>query len=240
MNLIQSNIKTMSSREIAELTKKEHSNIKRDISAMILQLNYPYLMLKDCPDFNPSELKGHNVTIKPFTHNGNMYEEFQLDQDMSLLLATGYSVTLRQTLIKRWRELEQSQAPVIPQTYAAALLEAGRLAGIVEEQGEQLAIAAPKVAFVDNYVASTGNKGFRQVCKLLKVKEPEFREFLEGKKIMYKLAGEWSAYQNHIDAGRFYVTTGSFKAHAYTDSKFTPKGVEWIAGLWAIDKIKNT
>ena len=56
----------------------------------------------------------------------------------------------------------------IPQTYAAALLEAGRLAQLNEQQAEQLAMAAPKVEFVDKYVtADSGSKGFRQVAKLL-------------------------------------------------------------------------
>src|SRR5690625_4106329 len=62
-------------------------------------------------------------------------------------------------------------APAIPQTYAEALLEAGRLAKITEEQAAQLAIAAPKAEFVDKYVESTGLKGFRQVAKLLKANE---------------------------------------------------------------------
>ena len=51
---------------------------------------------------------------------------------------------------------------------------------------------------------------------------------------MYRLGGEWHAYQNHIDAGRFDVKTGSSDSgHAFNQTKFTPKGVNWIAGLWA-------
>lgn len=66
-----------------------------------------------------------------------------------------------------------TQEEAIPQTYAQALLEAGRLALQVEQQEAALALAAPKVQFVDSYVqASTGSLGFRQVCKLLGVKEP--------------------------------------------------------------------
>ena len=98
----------------------------------------------------------------------------------------------------------------------------------------QLAIAAPKAEFVDKYVEATGLKGFRQVAKLLKANEARFREFLIDKKIMYRLGGEWHAYQNHIDAGRFDVKTGSSDSgHAFNQTKFTSKGVNWIAGLWA-------
>lgn len=123
----------------------------------------------------------------------------------------------------------------IPQTYAQALLEAGRLALQVEQQEAALALAAPKVEFMDNYVqASTGSLGFRQVCKLLKVKEPAFREFLLAEKIMYYLGGTLTAYQNHLDAGRFEVKTGVANSeHAYSSTKFSAKGVTWVAGEWA-------
>lgn len=57
---------------------------------MILQMNY-----QDCPIFNPSELKGHGITISSFNHAGNMYDEFNLDHDYSLLLVSGYNVNLR-------------------------------------------------------------------------------------------------------------------------------------------------
>ena len=50
----------------------------------------------------------------------------------------------------------------------------------LEQSQAQLAIAAPKAEFVDRYVESTGNLGFRQVAKLLKVKETDLREFLIG------------------------------------------------------------
>lgn len=100
--------------------------------------------------------------------------------------------------------------------------------------------AAPKIAFVERYVESTGLKGFRQVAKLLKANESRFREFLLDKKIMYRMGGEWQAYQPHIDAGRFEVKAGtSDSGHAYNQSKFTPKGVNWIAGLWAQHNLKG-
>ena len=98
----------------------------------------------------------------------------------------------------------------------------------------QLEIQAPKVAFVDKYVAGNGNKTFRQVTKLLGANERKFRDFLKKEKIMYKLNGEWLAYQNHIDAKRFHNNTGiSESNHTFTRSLFTPKGVEWTAGEWA-------
>ena len=103
-----------------------------------------------------------------------------------------------------------------------------------------LALAAPKVEFVDRYVtADTGAKGFRQVCKLLKANEVRFREFLAEERIMYRLNGDLVAYQPHIDAGRFECKTGEANGHAFSRCLFTPKGVEWVAGEWAKRQVRD-
>ena len=140
-------------------------------------------------------------------------------------------------------DMKVEQQYQIPQTYAAALLEAGRLAMELEQSQAQLAIAAPKAEFVDRYVESTGNLGFRQVAKLLKVKETDLREFLIGNKVMYRLAGVMTPYADHIDTGRFVVKAGMAEhgesSHAYSQAKFTPKGVEWLAGELAKHEAKK-
>jgi len=48
-----------------------------------------------------------------------------------------------------------------------------------------------------------------------------------------------AAYQNHADAGRFIVKTGVAPntEKAYTTTKFTPKGINWIAGEWGKYKL---
>lgn len=132
-----------------------------------------------------------------------------------------------------WKRLKGATG--IPQTYAEAL----RLAA---DQAEQLALAAPKVEFVDRYVtADSGSKGFRQVAKLLNANEKAFRAFLSDSKIMYKLGGEWMPYQCHADAGRFEVKGGvADNDHVYNSALFTPKGINWIAGLWAQHCLNNT
>jgi phage antirepressor YoqD-like protein len=56
---------------------------------------------------------------------------------------------------------------------------------------------------------------------------------------MYRMGGEWQAYQSHIDAGRFDVKTGTSEGgHAFNQTKFTPKGVTWVVGLWAQYKLE--
>lgn len=181
------------------------------------------------------ELAGDHYTKSAVKNpNGTESVIYDLTMDQCALLSMRESRSVRRQVLAKLKELESRQHVTLPQTYAEALLEAGRLAQIADEQAARLAIAAPKVEFVDRYVDATGLKGFRQVAKLLGANEARFREFLVDRKIMYRLGGEWTAYDNHFDAGRFDVKTGSSDSgHAFNQAKFTPKGVNWIAGLWA-------
>ena len=81
------------------------------------------------------------------------------------------------------------------------------------------------------------------MAKLLNVKETELREFLISNRVMYRLGGALTPYAEHIDAGRFEVKAGladhGDAAHAYQQAKFTPKGVEWLAGELAKAEAKN-
>ncbi|GLS27748.1 Rha family transcriptional regulator [Marinibactrum halimedae] len=126
-------IKTMSSREIAELTGKQHGHIKRDIEKLCTDLNHP------------------NLDSSNYVHNGNTYTEYHLDKELTLTLITGYNPNLRRVIIKRWQELEQLEKPVIenkpriaPAQHAAAQLsgyiEASKLLGTAPEMAKAIAV----------------------------------------------------------------------------------------------------
>ena len=192
MNLVKLNeVKTMTSQEIAKLAGKEHKHVLRDIRSMLDELYLPGGM----PNFE-------HTYVHP--QNGQCYAFFKLDREHTDCLLTGYSAKARMMVIKRWQELEAQQAPTfeIPSTLSGALMLAAKQAEQIEQQQAQLALAAPKVEFVDSFVtASSGSMGFREVCKLLNVKESTFRKFLESEKIVYKLSGGKMPYANHMDAG---------------------------------------
>lgn len=112
---------------------------------------------------------------------------------------------------------------------------------VIDRKSQELAAAQQTIAanahkshFFDNYAYCGGSLGFREVAKLLKAKEHEFRAFLCAKRYMYQLSGQWMAYAQHLDAGRFEVKTGTAERNNYAFAKtvFTPKGVQWIAGEW--------
>lgn len=217
LQIIQSDQITMGTREIADMLGKNHSDIKRSADRL-----------------SAAGILTQPLAELPFEHRGNTYTEYRLAKRDCLVLVAQNCPEFTAVIVDRWQELESQQAPRIPQTLSEAL----RLAADLEDQKnalqQQLTMAAPKVEFVDKYVSATGNIGFRQLAKLLKVKEPELRAFLFDQKIMYRLGGNLTPFQNHIDAGRFEVKAGMADHgdtnHAYSQAKITPKGVEWLAG----------
>ena len=207
--------------------------------------------LKKVPQVLGQELAG-KFSCKFVVATGNGGERtspgYRFPKREACLMAMSYSYELQAKVFDRMTALEQSgqnRAPTIDSHEGALLalqqMTTHQLALIQENKrtAAELALAAPKVAFVDRYVAATsGEKGFREVCKLLGANELEFSEFLARAKIMYRLAGKMTPHAEHLAAGRFKVKTGTAprNEHAYAQAKFTPKGVEWIAGLWGKHK----
>lgn len=214
---VSKSVVTMSSREVAELTGKRHTDVKRDIEVMMAQLN------EDVSKFAHTYLDSMNRT----------QTEYLLDRDHVECLLAGYSAVIRMKVIRRLRELEDKNQ--IPQTLPEALRLAADLAEEKQQLENQLSIAAPKVEFVDRYVKANGSMTFRQVAKLLNAKEHEFNCFLLDQHIMYRLNGALTPRHQHSDLGRFEVKTGTntINNHAFAQSRFTPKGVKWVGGLWA-------
>ena len=216
---------TMSSRMIADLTGKRHDHVLRDIRAMFEQLEVS-------PNF------GEKVEAT----GGRPSSVYHLNRDYTDCLLTGYSAKARMQVIKRWRELE-SHSFDLPDFTNPAIAARAWADEVEQKQAAllQLESAKPAVEFVERYVsADSGSKGFRQVAKLLNANERELRQFLSDEKIMYRLAGEWMPYGNHIEAGRFEVKTGvADNEHAFNVAKFSAKGINWIAGKWAIHCIQE-
>ncbi|WP_454833520.1 phage antirepressor KilAC domain-containing protein [Rahnella aceris] len=215
-SLLSGKVVTMSSREIADLVQSKHSDVKRSAERLAVGgvLTAPLAQFE-------------------FEHNGNRYFEYRFNKRDSLVLVARLSPEFTAAVVDRWQELESKSQ--LPQSLPEALRLAADLADEKLALESQLALAAPKVEFVDQYVMAKGSMGFRAVCKLLHAKEPEFRMFLLEKDIAYRLEGQLTPKANHLEAGRFEVKTGTNpnSKHAFRQARFTAKGVEWVAGLWA-------
>ncbi|MBZ5486934.1 phage antirepressor KilAC domain-containing protein [Halomonas aquamarina] len=214
---------TMSSLEIAELVEARHDSVKRAIERLA---NRAVITL---PPMVEKPTAGRPVSAYLFSGD-------QGKRDSTIVVAQ-LSPEFTARLVDRWQELEalNSAASLPDFSNPVAAARAWADAREAEQKALEAAEAArPAVEFVDQYVAAdSGSKGFRQVAKLLNANERDFRDFLRDHHVMYRLGGEWMPYQNHIDAGRFVVKTGVANEHAYNAAKFTAKGVNWIAGLWA-------
>jgi phage regulator Rha-like protein len=90
--------RTMSSREIADLTGKQHFHVKRDIEKLLADLG------EDASTFGCTYLDGQN----------RAQTEYRLDREHTDCLLTGYSAAMRMAVIKRWRELEDQVAVALP------------------------------------------------------------------------------------------------------------------------------
>jgi len=220
----------MTSNEIAELVESRHT----DVCVCIKRL------------MNSGAIGGYAAV--PYTHpqNGQIYAQYHIGQRDSYVIVAQLSPKFTARLVDRWQELERvaSKTPALPDFTNPA--EAARAWATQYE--EKLALAAeveaarPAIEFKQRYVeSSSGTKGFREVCKVLMANEKEFGEFLKLRKIMYKLGGKWTPYADHLDAGRFEVKTGTSETngHVYNNSKFTPKGIAWVAGLWTAYKLEG-
>ncbi len=109
---------TMSSRQIADLTNKEHKNVKRDCEIMFTELEL------DALSFERIYLDGMN----------RQQVEYSLDRELVQTLITGYNIKLRHAVVQRLNELESKQS--IPQNFAQAM----RLAADLYEQNERIAL----------------------------------------------------------------------------------------------------
>jgi len=213
---------TMSSLEISMLTCKDHKHVLGDIRRILDEVGISSAPFE-------AVYKDQQLIGRPC---------FKLPRRECDLIIAGYSAKYRLAIIDRWHELEAKQAPALP-NYQEALRQLADSIDLSSKQQLMIEAQKPAVEFVERYIESTGNKGFRDTCKLLNANEARFKEFLTEQKIMYRLDGKLMAYGCHIDAKRFEVSAGvADNEHAYTVAKFTPKGINWVAGLWAVQQLK--
>ena len=162
-NLINSNQLTMSSREIASVVQSKH----RDVCISIERL----MKAKAISEY----------AATPYTHEQNKqtYHEYFISKRDSYVVVAQLSPVFTAALVDRWQELENANKPAIPQTYAAALLEAGRLALENEQQAEQLRLAAPKVKIVDEYMNREALQNATQITQTFKMSAVKMNRVLD-------------------------------------------------------------
>ena len=204
-------ILTMSSREIAEITHKEHKNVLRVIRDLIEQ-----------------NLVAQIEPLK-FEYRNQWFDYYELNKRDTFVVVARLSPEFTAAVVDRWQAMENRQKPtaLIPQSFSEAMMLAAQLQAEKERN-------APKVAFVDHYVEVGTSKSFRETAKILKIPERALVNRLVEDKYLYRQSGVLLPYQSAHTKDLFTVKTGTAEhGHNYTQTRVTSKGIEFIASRYA-------
>jgi len=130
-------VKSMSSLEIAELTGKRHDHVMNDIRKMLEELKI------DVPTLLGTYKVGRN----------NTYECFNLPKRETLILVSGYSVSMRASIIDRWQELEAKELLEYERKTSRqqARLEAPLMTKALQDARARLGKDSPPHVFSNDY-----------------------------------------------------------------------------------------
>lgn len=212
----------MSSRDIAELTGKEHKHVMRDIRAMLGELGLDF---------------GGYVQNWTNPQNGQKYPVYALPKDLTITLVAGYNVVMRHRIVTRWQELEALQGvPAIPRSLPEALRLAADEAEKRAAAEAALAIAQPKADALDRIATADGSVCVTNAAKDLQMQPKKLFAWLQEHKWIYRRQGGkgWLAYQDRIQSGHLEhkVTTverGDGTEKVIEQVLVTPKGLSLLS-----------
>ena len=214
------NTVTMSSREIAELTGKQHKHVLDDIRKMLEEL----------------EIRSADFSANLLDAYGRQQPGFLLPRREVEILLTGYSIQLRAKCLDRLRDLESGEQFKIPQTLPEALRLAADLSDQVQQQQQQLAIAAPKVEALDRIATADGAICITSAAKHLQMRPKDLFAFLQESGWIYRRTGGsgWLGYQTKTQQGllehKVTVVTRSDGSEKVTEQVLvTGKGMAKLA-----------
>lgn len=205
--------KTMSSREMADLTEKRHDSVKRSIETLI----------------EKGVISQPQIVDGPKAANGVIEKHYLIEKRDSFVVVAQLSPEFTARIVDRWQELEAQQGFQVPTTLSGALRLAAEQAELIEKQAIELVRAQPAVEFLGRYVEAKSTKSLREVAKVLGVPERQFIKQLEEEGILFRQSGCLLPTAEHQHAGRFEVKTGETNGHAYHQTRFTPEGIAWVA-----------
>lgn len=217
---------TMSSREIADLTGKEHKNVLADIRKMLADLEM------GSADFSADVPDAY----------GRPQPGFALPKDLTLTLVAGYNVQLRKRIIDRWMELEERargpQFILDPSDPKVMLACFDYLQKQVAEKDAVIAVQAEQVKKLDRLEGAKGSMCISDAAKTLGVGRDELFRFMEGRRWIFKRQGNrsWLAHDDKRRAGymehddHLYID-GEGRERVATRALVTAKGLVKLAEL---------
>jgi len=166
---------SITSRDIASLTEKEHKNVKVDIEKAL----------------NRDTLKFKRIYLDSMNRNQT---EYVLPKNIALGIISGYSFDLRMKIINRLDELEKQVSK--PLTYEQIMQNALLLADTrVKELENKIQLDVPLVSFATTVKSAINSVLIRDWAKSIGLKEKDVRVWLYAKGYMYKnVQDKWCVY----------------------------------------------
>lgn len=109
---------------------------------------------------------------------------------------------------------------------------------VIEQKTKELSEAKPKVAVYDRITDAGGTVTLTAAAKTIGVGPRKMIQAMLADGILYRQSGALTAYQQHIDAGRFEVKLGEANGHAFAHLKVTAAGVQWLAQRYVTELVE--
>ena len=217
---------TMSSQEIAELTGKQHKDVRRDIQNMEQELSRTFAQKSE-----------------PST-GGRPSVIYLLPKRETLILVSGYSMTMRAKIIDRWQELEAAQRPDPmvalndPATMRALLL--GYTEKVIALEG-RVSELQPKAVALDRIANTDGSLCLMDTAKTLQVRPKDLIAWMKAHLWIFMRVGtsHWVGRAEKLNAGylehkvtTIHRTDGTERIT--TQVRVTPKGLAKLAEAFPV------
>lgn len=201
MTQFNHNQKSMSSREVADLTEKRHPDVKRDCEIMF---------------------QGLGIDARKFAHiyfdtMNRQQTEYLLDEELTMTLVTGYNIVLRNRVIKRWKELENQTK--LPRSFAEALQ-------LAADQAKKIELDKPKVDYYEKIVVRDTLLNATQVAQKLRISAMAMNKYLDQFNVYSRGVKRARVFQQwFVDKG-----LGELKQTdlGFSQPMFTTKGEAWV------------
>jgi phage antirepressor YoqD-like protein len=227
MNDLTSTNISMTSREVSELTGKQHKHVLRDIDVLVESLG--------------PKLGSGFKSCTYLDSNGIERRQYQMDRDSTVCLVTGYDAIARMRVIKRWQELEARQTtaialpdftdPVAAARAWADAKEAERTAQATATKAlEHLEAAKPAIEFHERVGEADSLHSIDEAAKALQAPPRKFRSALKTQLDLFRQDG--LPRQEYLDRGYVRVVETLIRLPSgdkpYPQTFFTGKGLQWI------------
>ncbi|SCC70838.1 Rha family transcriptional regulator [Acinetobacter albensis] len=199
MNQLTMPVLTMSSRDIAELTGKEHKNVIRTIK-----------------DLLGAEILDAQIEPLKFEYRGQWFDYYELNKRDSLILVARLSPEFTAQIVDRWQELEQQTKQLnvdlnSPQALRKALLEYTEQ--VIELEHKNIGLEKS----IQTITQTPSGVKFQQACKILNIKQPILANWLRQH--------SWDRMLNNTRASTYYSQERDYCETKYEEvARIRPNG----------------